>query len=154
MESIWTFIQNHPGWAGIIGGVLIGFLPSVWAGHLGNRWTERKNKKSLERKQKQFLDGLASMTLPFITSPPANDSEVTERRSTIATNVKALSQELFKQDYPEVTSIRPESTEYPELPCKWCHRQHKAFAGSKGECTYCRLPLDFWIGCQGITHKQ
>jgi hypothetical protein len=31
--------------------------------------------------------------------------------------------------------------EYPEVPCKWCHRQHKAFGGSKGECTYCRLPL-------------
>lgn len=153
MELLLTWIRDHPGWAGIAGGVLIGFFPSVWAGHLGNRWTERRNKKTLQGKQKEFIDGLSAVTEPFITAEPTNNTEVAERRRIVGDEVKRLSQRLFDQSYPEIDSIRPESTEYPELPCKWCHRQHKAFAGSKGECTNCRLPLDFWIGCQGETHK-
>jgi hypothetical protein len=154
MDKINLLFQDSAFWTGVIAGIVLGFGPSVWAGHLGNRWTERKNKKSLEAQQKQFVDGLTSVTLPLITSPILNDDDVIERRTKIANEVKRLSQQLFKQDYPEIISIRPENTEYPELPCKWCHRQHKAFAGSKGECTNCRLPLDFWIGCQGETHKS
>lgn len=146
MELLLMWIREHPGWAGIVGGVLIGFLPSVYAGHLGNRWTERRKKKTLEGKQKEFTDGLSTVTHPFITTEPINDAEVAERRKIIADEVKRLSQRLFDQPYPEISSIRPENTEYPEIPCKWCHRQHKAFAGSKGECTNCRLPLVFGLG--------
>jgi hypothetical protein len=154
METLNLLLHDGKFWIGVVAGIVVGFGPSVWAGHLGNRMTEKKNRKSLENKQKQFIDGLASTTSGFITTPAANESVVTERRNKVASEVKRLSKKLFSQDYPEVISIRPESTEYPELPCKWCHREHKAFSGSKGECTLCRLPLDFWIGCQGETHKQ
>lgn len=101
VELLLTWIRDHPGWAGIAGGVLIGFFPSVWAGHLGNRWTERRNKKTLQGKQKEFIDGLSAVTETFITTEP-NNTEVAERRRIVGDEVKRLSQRLFDQSYPEI----------------------------------------------------
>ena len=154
LKELATFFNNHALWSGVVIGIVIGFLPSVYAGHLGNVYTETKKKRTLEGKQQQFIARLGSATEGYVTAPPTTEVELVERRKDIAAQVKRLSQEIFDQDSPQIISIRPEITEYPLLPCKWCHRQHKAFAGSKGECTNCHLPLDFWIGCQGETHSD
>ena len=151
LEAAKTFLYNN--WIGILVGMIITFPPSVWAGHLGNRITERKNRRNLEAKQKNFIDSLSAETNQYISSMPQTEEEVSERRNRVAASVKKLSQESFGQNYPEVKSIRPENTEYPPMPCKWCHRPHKAFSGPRGDCRTCKLPLDLWMGAQGEIHK-
>lgn len=138
--------------AGFIGGVIsaiIGIPVFILTGHWGNRMTERKNRESLQAKQKKFSDGLRSVGKQYIYTGPINDAEAEARRTTIKETVLRLSKEIFKQNYPDIPSFRPEDTIYPELPCKWCKRNLIACSGSKGECKTCSLPLDLWLGSQG-----
>lgn len=153
MQPYWDALKNlinsHTLSAGIILGIIVGFIPSVLAGHFGNIYTEKRKKRTLEGKQNRFVDELTSVTRDYVTSPPTDETEVTQRRERVAQNVKTLSLKIFNQDTPIAESIRPDNTEYPKLPCKWCHREHQSFNGSKGACRNCGLPLDFWMGIQG-----
>ena len=146
------FVNDHQMISGIILGLILGFIPSAWTGHFGNRITEQQNKKSLQAKQKKFIRELSSTAESFIASPPPNEEEVSKRRETIAATVKRLSNELFDEDSPPLETIRPENTVYEPIHCKWCHRSHAAWSGTRGECKTCHLPLDFWIGSQGQPH--
>ena len=148
-----SFINDHPIWAGILGSIVFGFPVGIWAGHWGNRVTERRNRKDLQAKQQQFIRELSASAEEFITSPPENEEEVTRRRDTIAATVKRLSKELFDDDSPLLETVRPENTVYDPIHCKWCHRSHTAWTGTRGDCKNCKLPLDFWIGSQGQPKK-
>lgn len=145
---------TYPMISGIIIGIIIGFIPSSWSGHVGNKITEEDNKKSREAKQAMFINKLSAAARVYITSPPTTEAEVKKRKDTIAAKVKEFSNEIFGEDCPPIESIRPEETEYPDIYCKWCHRDHKAFGGPRGKCTDCCLPLDLWIGSQGETRKK
>jgi hypothetical protein len=143
------FVDNHQMVSGIIFGIILGLIPSAWMGHIGNRITEEKNKEGLHAKQKRFINELSRAAESFITSPPKDEEEVGKRRNTVTATVKRLSNELFDEDSPPLETVRPENTVYEPMHCKWCHRPHEAWGGTRGDCKTCHLPLDFWIGSQG-----
>ncbi|MDQ3816295.1 MAG: hypothetical protein M3362_01225 [Acidobacteriota bacterium] len=151
-HAIQAFIDNHPIWTGIIGSIVVGYPFAVWAGHHGNKVTERNNRETLKAKQHQFIKELSRVGAKYLTTPPKDEEEVAERRTTIAEAVKRLSNQLFDdEDTPPIETVRPEETKYDPMNCKWCRRMHEAHGGTQGKCTNCGLPLDYWIGSQGIT---
>lgn len=154
METFQGLLSNYPMLGGIILGIVIGFIPSVIAGHYGNKWTERRNRKSLDAKKERFIDGLSAELNEYIHLMPVDEADVLNRQEKVKSKVKELSNKFFDKHYPEIQSSRPESTEYPSLPCKWCHQQHKASAGSRGDCKKCNLPFDLWMGSQGQTETK
>jgi len=128
---------------------MINFLLGVLASLIAGVLYDRMKRRGLRVKQQRFIEELNDGMARYVEAAPMNEDEVKHRREAVALEVKELSGKIFGKPYPPIESLRLESTEYPQIDCKWCQRKHKAFSGSRGDCRTCKLPLDIWIGCQG-----
>jgi hypothetical protein len=131
----------------------LGLAGSFILGHLTNVFSDWRSTKKLKAKQERFIDELYEALDQYLTSEPA-DEEVAQRRKDVKAVVIEKSKQIFGKSTPPIKSFRPGNTEYPILPCKWCHRDHQAWDGPEGQCKTCPLPLDLWMGSQGKTHKK
>ncbi|HYX71553.1 MAG TPA: hypothetical protein VE732_02175 [Nitrososphaera sp.] len=127
---------------------MISFFLGVVASLIAAVLYDQVKKRSLKAKQQRFIRELNKAMAKYIEVPPENEDEVAVRRREMKSTVQQLSNEIFGKDFLPIESLRLETTEYPPIDCKWCHRTHKAHRGSRGDCQTCSLPLDVWIGCQ------
>jgi hypothetical protein len=132
-----------------VAGLLIGFVLNIVASWIYD-WIKTKGS---EAKQAEFIEGLNESVSHYIDTEPS-DEEVNERRKYVKSKVIELSENIFGKPSPPLKSLRQETTKYPPIHCRWCHRDHKAKQGSRGECNDCKLPLDLWIGCQSESNSQ
>ena len=120
----------------------------VLTGHFGNVLTAWLLRWSRERKQERFTEALTLKFNGWIDTPPIDEAEVKKRRGEVASEVKSLSRSIFGKGLPVMVCPRPDTTTYPPIFCKWCHKDHKARTGKCGPCRDCHLPIDLWIGAQ------
>lgn len=131
----------------LVTSIVVASAVGVSTGFSANVLFARLQSKQSKRRQKEFITKLHANLDAYKRVRPSDDAEVFTRREIVKAQVRELSQQIYGSDRPELTSFRLEETEYPKIPCRWCHRPHKPLTGSRGDCRHCGVPLDIWIAC-------